>query len=864
MTAALDETVNSFTPEAVRNAAHKWHAAGFTVIPAKADGTKRPDGEWKQYQYEQPTVQQVGRWFDGTGRTGYGAIMGGISGNVEMLELEGRAVAEGAREKLVPALKAAGVFDVWLRLVHGYVDISPSGGPHFIYRIADKEVPGNTKVAQRPSTKEELAVDPRKKVQALAETRGEGGFTVLAPSHGTTHPTGAPWELGKHSKPGVVAEITWAERIALFAAIHAVLDQMPEVEPPAPRVPVQPTSNGSERPGDAFTKQTSWADILQPHGWRLVYRQGDMDYWRRPGDDKRIGWSARTGGRFDGLWVWSTSTEFPTEISMTKFRAYSILNHGGDDRNAAAQLRKKGFGGERPSRDGATISTAHVHDRAEDIAEEASALNAAVARLRRVRELIDAHVGNSPSIPTPQVLGEVYDLLHEVANPTGIVGRASEGGVIPYPTQWLPKAMQDQLEHRGSLHPAGIGAPMFGCASAATLGSRLIVDGTRRVLPTLWPASIGYAGSGKSPGADIVFAPYRERENRVISKYVKERIDWRNASKEDRKTMDRPVNEARLLSDITAEALVEKLAGSLEGAALVPDELAVLLLGFGGYKKGDGQTADKGRLLELWSGRPWMYQRVGNDDDGKFFYVREPVLTIFGTIQPEFVRLLGDVGSGMQARWLPHMVGQREGHATGYTSDLWASAIERLLHCLYSKREWTLDQGAQARDEHHAAERRWAAEGKSVDQSPASSAFLEKAGEHCLRVALVAAEVDAATTALKTGGLVQTGELPVWAVRTGIDYVDYCAAVWRGLGTTETGLARSYAEKAIAEKDDKLNAWLHGREGKSATLYQIKRAKVAGCKTSEEVDALVARHKALYGDESVVAERANGYRVFAR
>lgn len=344
MTAVLGEET-TYTPDQVRDAAYRWHAAGFTVLPVTADGQKRPDGGWKQYQHEQPTAQQLSRWFDGTGRTGLGALMGAISGNVEMLELEGRAVDEGARDKIVPALKAAGVFNVWQRLVRGYVDISPSGGPHFIYRITDHEVPGNTKVAQRPSTPEELAANPSKKVQALAETRGEGGFTVLAPSHGTTHPSGNPWELGQHSTPGVVAEITWAERTALFAAIRAVLDEMPEVEPPAPRAPVQPTTDGSERPGEAFARQTSWAQILEPHGWRHVYRRGDMDYWRRPGDDKRIGWSARTGGRFDGLWVWSTSTEFPTEVSITKFRAYAILEHGGNDRTAAAQLRREGFGG---------------------------------------------------------------------------------------------------------------------------------------------------------------------------------------------------------------------------------------------------------------------------------------------------------------------------------------------------------------------------------------------------------------------------------------------------------------------------------------------------------------------------------------
>lgn len=867
----MTAVVGELTADDIRAAAYQWHAEGFSVLPVVEDGRKCPDvGKWTQYQREQPTAQQLGEWYNGTGRTGVGLVTGAISGNIEMFELEGRAVNEGARDRILPALKAAGVHEVWQQLVRGYAEHSPSGGIHFIYRIDGHEVPGNTKVASRPKRPEELtAADhellaryPDKVIPfVLAETRGEGGFVVIAPSYGKTHDSGRPWLVSKNSQPGKVTTITWDQRVALFSAIQAVLDEMPEVEPPKPRVPVQPTSDGSERPGDAYTKQTSWAQILEPHGWRLIWQRGDMDFWRRPGDDKRIGWSARTGGTHDGLWVWSTSTVFPTEVSITKFRAYAILEHGGDDRNAAAQLRKDGYGGSRTNPPQPAMTKAGATS---GLGDHADTLNGVVVRLAKVRDIIDQHIGRNPSVPSPQAIGEIYDHLYEVANPTGVVGKAVAGGVVEYPTQWLPKAMIEQLEMRGALHPAGIGAAMFGCASAACLAVRLVVDESRTVLPTLWIPSIGYAGSGKSPAAELVFQPYRDREEVVIAKYITERITWQNASRDERKTMVRPYNDARLLTDITAEALVRRLEGSLEGAAFVPDELSAFLLGFGSYKKGDGQGADKSRLLELWSGRPWAYDRVGTGDNEIFIYIRQPVVPIFGTIQPEFVRLLGDVGSGMQARWLPHFVGRREGEETGRTSPLWARVIGRLLSCLHSPRNWTLTEGGEARELHRAAERRWSAEGASVEQTAASSSFLEKAGEHCLRVALVVAEVDAATEALSHRGLIQAGELPAWAVRAGIDFVDYCARVWLALGTTETSLALSYAERAIAEKDDRLNAWLHGREGKSATVYEIRRAKVAGCRTKEQVQALVDRHKAIHGDESVVVERVNGFRVFAR
>lgn len=363
MTATLHEpTTDSFTAEHVREAARRWHSAGFCVLPVKADGSKQPDlATWTRYQHEQPNPQQMRAWFDGTGRTGLGIVCGAISGGLEMFELEGRAVSDGARDRLVPAIKAANVLGVWQRLTRGgYAEWTPSGGLHLLYRIADHDVPRNAKIAQRPARPDELtdrerailATKPDKVfTRVLAETRGERGFVVVAPSFGPTHDTRLPWSFSGNSAPGVVPTITWDERNALFAAVHAVLDEMPEETPPAARTPRPRDDNDGERPGDAWARATDWSDILTPHGWKHIHRQGDMDYWRRPGDDKKVGWSARTGGQYDGLYVWSTSTEFPTEVSITKFRAYAILNHGGDDRTTASELRRLGYGSrtERPT-----------------------------------------------------------------------------------------------------------------------------------------------------------------------------------------------------------------------------------------------------------------------------------------------------------------------------------------------------------------------------------------------------------------------------------------------------------------------------------------------------------------------------------
>ena len=65
---------------------------GISVVPVATDGSKRPGLDtWKQYQERRPTTDELMRWFSDA--QGVGVICGKVSGNLEMLELEGRAVA---------------------------------------------------------------------------------------------------------------------------------------------------------------------------------------------------------------------------------------------------------------------------------------------------------------------------------------------------------------------------------------------------------------------------------------------------------------------------------------------------------------------------------------------------------------------------------------------------------------------------------------------------------------------------------------------------------------------------------------------------------------------------------------------------
>jgi putative DNA primase/helicase len=324
------------------SAALAWHDAGCAVLPVRADGSKAPLVAWRKYQQQRADREQVAAWFE-SGAPGIGVVCGAASGGLEMLELEGRAVEEGLGAKLVELVNAAGLGEVWQRVaVSGYAERTPSGGIHLLYRVDGGRVEGNLKLARRPATEGELTEDATDKIKTLAETRGEGGYTIVAPSHSAVHDSGASWVALRQSTPARIPQITVADRDALVAVVRC-MDVVPPPPPRTPRATPEPITAAGTTPGDDYEGRTDWRDILEPAGWVLIYATGRTRYWRRPG--KRSGISATTGraGR-DRLFVFSSSTVFDAETSITKFHAYAVLHHHGDHTAAASALRRAGFG----------------------------------------------------------------------------------------------------------------------------------------------------------------------------------------------------------------------------------------------------------------------------------------------------------------------------------------------------------------------------------------------------------------------------------------------------------------------------------------------------------------------------------------
>lgn len=330
------------TVVSIADIAEIWQSANVSVIPILANQTKRPAVRWSPYQATVPTLEQVNEWWGNGKPYGLALICGAVSGNLEMTEIEGRANTSGNLTEIENRLDELGGKHIWELLTgpDGYLESSPSGGLHLLYRISDHEVPGNTKIANAEDG------------LVLAETRGHGGYVIVAPTPGICHPSGKSWDLvsGRYGK---LPEITWVERSLLHEALRLALGGgEPPPEPAALPVLPTPGPTGSSaagltlrtlRPGERWAEKHTFEEFLNEAGWVHSHRRGPDDYWCRPGKSPRDGHSAVVHD--DGLmYVWTTSsTDLEADHHYTKFGAWAFLFHGGNMDAAAADLVAKSF-----------------------------------------------------------------------------------------------------------------------------------------------------------------------------------------------------------------------------------------------------------------------------------------------------------------------------------------------------------------------------------------------------------------------------------------------------------------------------------------------------------------------------------------
>ena len=407
----------------------RFATQGIVVVPDAADGSKRPGlSSWKEFQDRHPNQDELLAWFNNDQVQGLGVITGPISGNLLMIEFEGRAVEQKLHLRAAEAIKSAGFEELWQSVVDGYTETTPSGGIHFLVKVDGPAIDGNTKLASKPG----------EDGGCLIETRAAGGFSICAPSGGTAHPSGKLWSMIAGSIE-TIPTITTHEMNELFR-ILATFDEMPK--PEITKQELIKREFNPALPGDDYNQRTTWEEILEPIGWKKVFTQAEKTLWRRPKKDEGISASTNHGG-YDTFYVFSTSTTFEANKSYSKFAVYAHLHHADNFKHAAEALRFKGYGG--PAAVPAELNTYTYSPETGEIIESTASAGSdggaeyllqkeiALARAKReAKKLLDieeatakfkmpeyfGHLGEELQLPRQEVEWTIKDVFPTGANVT--------------------------------------------------------------------------------------------------------------------------------------------------------------------------------------------------------------------------------------------------------------------------------------------------------------------------------------------------------------------------------------------------------------------------------------------------------------
>ena len=317
-------------------------AAGINPIPAygskapKGISPKAPIGKWKQWQTKQMPAETVKQLILDNIPESVGAVTGAYAGNLEALDFDSVA----AYERFLEAGAKCGAIALIDRIACGYAERSPKGR-HYLYRIdlaPGKPMPGNEKWAKGKP-------DAEGQSETLIETRGEGGFIILAPSFNGTYSmvTG-----GVES----IVTISSIEREEL-KAVAAKVCENPEPEKPKAKSkktePKKPGTGSTSAPASSsntikvsagaitdFNNSISWKEILTADGWTELYTDGATTHWKRPGikDDDGCSGASGPGGKAttDSFTCFSTNgpSWLPVGTTVSKFDYFMHRDHDGD------------------------------------------------------------------------------------------------------------------------------------------------------------------------------------------------------------------------------------------------------------------------------------------------------------------------------------------------------------------------------------------------------------------------------------------------------------------------------------------------------------------------------------------------------
>ncbi|MGC4107023.1 MAG: DUF3987 domain-containing protein [Thermomicrobiales bacterium] len=217
----------------------------------------------------------------------------------------------------------------------------------------------------------------------------------------------------------------------------------------------------------------------------------------------------------------------------------------------------------------------------------------------------------------------------------------------PFRIDILPDRIADYVRAQA----AAIGVPVEMIALpllaniGALMGNRIAIQlkAGFRQYAALWVGMIAPPGAAKTPALNAGRAPLDVLQGEWYDTYRTQRAEyeadlerWSAAPKGERGTKPTPPSMRHAYStDATIEAIAAMLQTTY-GLSLQHDELVSFIRAMDQYRSGKG--ADKQKFLSFWAGTPAKVDRR----TGEPIYIRHPVVSVVGGIQPDLIADLRD------------------------------------------------------------------------------------------------------------------------------------------------------------------------------------------------------------------------------
>ena len=302
--------------------AKEYYQSGLSIIPI---GEKKlPIGSWKRNQTEliEPSFSSC---------IGIGIVCGEVSGGVECIDIDQKYSLDGKLFENYKNLIAQADKNLLKKLV---VQSTPSGGYHFVYKCATIE--GNKKLANRHTTEAEKLENPKDKIRVLVETRGIGGYFMVAPSDGYKVIYG---DLKQ------ISILNALEREILFVCARTLNEVF---EAATVNKNSQKTILENLSPFEDWNNRGDVLDLLESEGWVVKLQNGAKKLLLRPQGTGM--WSADWNEDKRIFYVFTSSSEFEQNKGYNPTQVLAKLRFNDDFSECAKWLLKEGYGNFTPDK----------------------------------------------------------------------------------------------------------------------------------------------------------------------------------------------------------------------------------------------------------------------------------------------------------------------------------------------------------------------------------------------------------------------------------------------------------------------------------------------------------------------------------